>query len=55
MAPVQKDGFFNVPELPGLGVDMNEEWLALNPWDPKGAVWRAGDGEMGSLQQTYWS
>ena len=62
MAPIQKDGFFDLPELPGLGVDLNEEWLAANPWDPNGAVWRATDGSpvtgwggMGSLQETYWS
>ncbi|MCH8818156.1 MAG: galactonate dehydratase [Chloroflexi bacterium] len=54
-APVQKDGFFPVTDAPGIGVVLNEEWLAANPWDPNGAAWRAGDGSMGSMQQTYWS
>ena len=61
-APIQKDGFFPVPDGPGLGVELNEEWLEANPWDPNGAVWRATDGSavtgwggMGSLQETYWS
>jgi galactonate dehydratase len=61
-APIQKDGFFTVPDGPGLGVDLNEGWLEANPWDPNGAVWRATDGSpvtgwggMGSLQETYWS
>ena len=30
--PVQKDGYLPVPTAPGLGVDMDEEWLKAHPW-----------------------
>ena len=51
----QVDGFFPVPDAPGHGVVLDEAWLASHPWDPDGAVWRAGDGAWGSKQETYWS
>jgi galactonate dehydratase len=51
----QVDGFFPVPDAPGHGVVLDEAWLAAHPWDPDGAVWRAGDGAWGSKQETYWS
>jgi len=51
----QVDGFFPVPDAPGHGVVLDETWLAAHPWDPDGAVWRAGDGAWGSKQETYWS
>ena len=53
--PVQKDGYFGVPPGPGLGVAMNEEWLAANPWSDKGAAWRPNLGTNRSRQDVYWS
>ena len=53
--PVQKDGYFGVPPGPGLGVAMNEEWLAANPWNDKGAAWRPNLGANRSRQDVYWS
>ncbi len=53
--PQQKDGYLPVPTGPGLGVAMNEEWLAANPWRTDAAPWRAPDGTVASLQETNWS
>lgn len=53
--PVQKDGYLPLPTAPGLGVAMNEEWLAANPWRTDAAPWRAPDGTVASLQETNWS
>ncbi|MQG70527.1 MAG: hypothetical protein FI707_17310 [SAR202 cluster bacterium] len=53
--PVQKDGFLPLPEGPGLGVNMDEDWLKANPWRDDAAVWRAGDGSVASRQETNWS
>ena len=53
--PQQKDGFLSLPTAPGLGVAMNEEWLAANPWRTDAAPWRAPDGTIASLQETNWS
>ena len=53
--PAQKDGFLPLPTAPGLGVEMNEEWLAANPWRDDAAVWRAPDGTIASMQETNWS
>ncbi len=53
--PVQKNGYFGVPPGPGLGVAMNEEWLAAHPWDDKAALWRSGLGANPSRQDVYWS
>ena len=53
--PQQKDGFLSLPTAPGLGVAMNEEWLAANPWRTDAAPWRAPDGTVASLQETNWS
>lgn len=53
--PVQKDGYFPVPPGPGLGVNLDEEWLSAHPWDKNGAPWRAGDGTIPSRQDTNWS
>ena len=53
--PQQKDGFLPVPTGTGLGVAMNEDWLAANPWRTDAAPWRAPDGTIASLQETNWS
>ena len=53
--PQQKDGYLPLPTGPGLGVAMNEEWLAANPWRTNAAPWRAPDGTIASLQETNWS
>ena len=53
--PTQKDGYLPLPTAPGLGVAMNEDWLAANPWRKDAAPWRAPDGTIASLQETNWS
>ena len=53
--PVQKKGYFGVPPGPGLGVAMNEEWLAMNPWDDNAAPWRSRQGNNPSRQDIEWS
>ena len=53
--PQQKDGYLPLPTAPGLGVAMNEHWLAANPWRTDAAPWRAPDGTVASLQETNWS
>ena len=32
--PVQEDGYFSVPTVPGLGVAIDEDWLAAHPPQP---------------------
>ena len=53
--PKQKDGFLPLPEGPGLGIEVDEEWVKANPWRENAAVWRAGDGYIASMQDTNWS
>ena len=53
--PVQKDGYFGVPPGPGLGVAMNQEWLAANPWNKNAAPWRPAEGAIRSRQDVHWS
>ena len=53
--PKQKDGFLPLPEGPGLGIEVDENWVEANPWRENAAVWRAGDGSIASLQDTNWS
>ena len=51
--PKQKDGFLPVPEKPGLGISINEEWVAANPWDPS-ANWAPLPGTIAPRQQVAW-
>ncbi|MYD44019.1 MAG: galactonate dehydratase [Gammaproteobacteria bacterium] len=53
--PVQKDGYFGLPPGPGLGVAMNEKWLAANPWDNNARPWRHRLGSNPSRQGVDWS
>ena len=53
--PVQKDGYFGVPPGPGLGVAMNEDWLAANPWTDDAKLWRHRQGLNPSRQDVEWS
>lgn len=53
--PVQKDGFLPLPTAPGLGVEMNEDWLKQNQWRSDAAVWRPATGTIASMQETNWS
>lgn len=53
--PVQTDGYFGLPPGPGLGVAMNEEWLAANPWDDNARPWRHRLGAHPSRQGVDWS
>ena len=51
--PKQKDGFLPVPEEPGLGISINEEWVEANPWDPS-ANWAPMPGIISPRQQVAW-
>ena len=53
--PEQVNGYFGVPPGPGLGVAMDEDWLAANPWDDKAAPWRPQAGANLSRQDVNWS
>ena len=53
--PIQKDGFLPLPTAPGLGVEMNEDWLKQNQWRTDAAVWRPATGSIASMQETNWS
>ena len=53
--PVQTDGYFGLPPGPGLGVAMNEEWLAKNPWVDDARLWRAREGNNPSRQDVGWT
>lgn len=53
--PIQKDGFLPLPTAPGLGVEMNEDWLKQNQWRSDAAVWRPATGSIASMQETNWS
>ena len=53
--PKQTDGYFGVPPGPGLGVDLDEGWLAVHPWDKSSAPWRPATGSNPSRQDTNWS
>ncbi len=50
--PWQKDGFLPLPEGPGLGVEVDEDWVKANPWRDDAAVWRADTGYIASRQDT---
>jgi len=53
--PVQTAGYFGVPPGPGLGVAMDEEWLAAHPWDPEARPWAHRLGNHPSRQDVDWS
>ena len=52
--PIQKDGYLPVPTSPGLGGDMNEEWLAAHPAQPTAQGWMAPLGNIPSKQLNQW-
>jgi len=42
-----------VPEKPGLGISINEDWVEANPWDPS-ANWAPLPGIISPWQQIAW-
>ena len=56
--PKQRDGYFDLPTGPGVGLDMDEAALRANPPiaqnPPEGYV-KAGLSMWGSKQETTWS
>ncbi len=55
--PVQKDGFLPLPSGPGLGVEMNEDWLKAHPWRDDALPWSPRiqkDDLIPSKQETNW-
>ena len=51
--PKQKNGFLPITTTPGLGVAIDEEWVAKNPWDSK-AYWSFDPGVIDPRQQVAW-
>ena len=51
--PQQKDGFLPLPEGPGLGISIDEAWVAANPWDDSG-IWTFPPGVVPPRQQVAW-
>ena len=55
--PGTTDGYFDVPTVPGLGLDVDEEALARHPYNPKPDVAPGGYGGaqgIASRQQNTW-
>ena len=52
---MQTAGYFGVPPGPGLGVAMDEDWLAAHPWDPEARPWAHRLGNHPSRQDVDWS
>ena len=55
--PKQKNGYFNVPTAPGIGVEMDESVLIDNPpydLDPTEGYMKGSRELFGSKQETYW-
>ena len=53
--PVQTAGYFGLPPGPGLGVAINEEWIAANPWQDDGRPWRHREGNNPPRQGAAWA
>ena len=47
--PAHKDGFYDVPEAPGLGAAIDEDWLAAHPPHPEPG-WAPALGTLPSKQ-----
>ncbi len=52
--PIQKDGYLPVPTAPGLGGDMNEEWIRAHPPQEKAQGWTSPIGQLPSKQFNNW-
>jgi galactonate dehydratase len=55
--PVQKDGFLPLPTGPGLGCDMDEDWLKAHPWKDDALPWSPLYTPVStpSMQDTTWT
>ncbi len=51
--PIQKNGFLPLPEGAGLGVAIDEDWVAQNPWN-EDAIWTFPPGTITPRQQVAW-
>lgn len=51
--PKQKNGFLPLPEGAGLGVAIDEDWIAQNPWN-EDAIWTFPPGTIAPRQQVAW-
>ena len=53
--PRQKDGYFDIPTAPGIGIEMNEEVLRANPpVERRGAEGYSRQAPWRSKQDTEW-
>ena len=53
--PVQRDGYLTLPTGPGLGVDLDEDWLSAHPARDDAMAWRGANGYIRSMQETNWA
>ena len=51
--PQQEDGFLPLPQGPGLGISIDEDWVAANPWDDS-AIWTYPPAVIPPRQQVAW-
>ena len=51
--PRQKNGYLPLPEGTGLGIAIDEDWVAHNPWNDDG-VWTFTPGAIAPRQQIAW-
>ena len=52
--PIQKDGYLPVPTAPGLGGEMNEEWIRAHPPQSDAQGWASPSGQLPSKQLNEW-
>ena len=52
--PIQKDGYLPVPTAPGLGGEMNEDWLRSHPPQDDAQGWASPIGQLPSKQFNNW-
>ena len=59
--PIQTDGYLPIPTGPGLGAEMNEDWLKLHPptddavFKPGTSIWAQPTGRLPSKQFEQWN
>lgn len=51
---IQKDGYLPVPTAPGLGGEMNEEWIRAHPPQSDAQSWASPSGQLPSKQLNEW-
>ena len=52
--PIQEEGYLPVPTAPGLGGEMNEEWVRAHPPQSDAQGWASPAGQLTSKQFNEW-